>query len=122
MKNNLNIVYKGEIKYSLNSNLIRKQKLSSDNIENIKSLHVKKLEIFDKMNETENHNVLKELAMEVEIIELKLQTLWGFTENRNMHEWYNVPKCSCPKLDNMENRGTEFRIINEACPVHGKQN
>lgn len=120
MNNKFAVVYKGDVKFYLNFRLAEKQKVSDENIEKLKEVHVRKLEVFDKMKETEDKNLLKELAITVENIEFELQKLWGFEEDKNMHEWYMVPKCACPKIDNHDNRGTEFKIINLDCPVHGK--
>ena len=112
------VIYKGDIKFYLNSRLLAKQEVSDENIEKLKEVHVRKLEVFDKMKETDDKQQLKELAITVENIEFELQKLWGFKEDKNMHEWYMVPKC--PKMDNYDYKGTEFKIINLDCPVHGE--
>lgn len=118
-KENLSVIYKGEALYKLNPNLIKRQNISDDVIELIKQKHIEKLEIFDKMKSEISNSELKFLANEVEKIEFELQELWGFNKDKNMHEWYLVPKCTCPKIDNAESRGTEFRIVNSECPIHG---
>lgn len=118
MNTNLDIVYNGEVQYKLNTHLIKRQKISDEKVEELKKLHVEKLDVFNEMRNTDNKEELKALAQKVEDIEFALQKTWGFAENRNFHEWYNVPKCRCPKMDNADNRGTEFRIYNESCPVH----
>lgn len=120
MNNKFAVVYKGDIKFYLNSRLLAKQEVSDENIEKLKEVHVRKLEVFDKMKETDDKQQLKELAITVENIEFELQKLWGFKEDKNMHEWYMVPKCTCPKMDNYDYKGTEFKIINLDCPVHGE--
>lgn len=116
----LAVVHKGKAKYLLNENLLEKQKVTEDNIEKIRLLHIQKLELFDKMNEESDSIKLRDFAKEFEGIEFKLQALWNFPINKNYHEWYTVPKCSCPKMDNKEYRGTEFRIYNQECLIHGK--
>lgn len=119
MNNKFAVVHKGEVKFYLNHHLLTKQKVSDENIGKLKEVHIKKLEVFDKMKETDDKQQLKDLALTVENIEFELQKLWGFEEDKNMHEWYMVPKCTCPRMDNHDYKGTEFKIINAECPIHG---
>jgi len=113
------------VSYNGHSIVINSRLLDSKNawgnIENIKTLHLEKLKVFEKMEKTNNKKELKKYAEKIEQIEFSLQTEWGFPLNKNFHTWYNVPKCTCPKMDNEDNRGTDYRIISEDCPVHGKE-
>lgn len=64
---------------------------------------------------------LRECAARMEEIEFELQKAWGFTPSREFHTyWYQVPHCTCPKLDNKDNVGTSLRIIGDDCPIHSK--
>ena len=111
------VEYKGKT-VVLNSRLLDRQK-AWDNLDEIKNLHLEKLKIFEQMELTDVKEDLKNYAQEIEQLEFKLQKAWGFSQDRNYHYWYDVPKCICPKLDNRDNYGTEYRIFDSTCPVHG---
>jgi len=114
------VVYNGKPIYNLNSSLILRQGVDASELRHLKFLHAEKLKYFDLMKETDEKEKLKEYAHEVECIEFEMQKAWHFTQDRNFHEWYKVPKCTCPKMDNADNRGTNRRIIVMDCPVHGE--
>jgi hydroxymethylpyrimidine pyrophosphatase-like HAD family hydrolase len=114
------VTYNGKGAYHLNSSLILKQGLDVSELRNLKALHAEKLKYFDLMRETDDREKLREYAHEVECIEFEMQKAWHFTQDRNFHEWYKVPKCTCPKMDNADNRGSNRRIIVMDCPVHGE--
>lgn len=114
------VIYNGEPVYNLNSSLVLKQGLDVSELRNLKALHAEKLKYFDLMRETDYKHKLKEYAHEIECIEFEMQKAWHFTQDRNFHEWYKVPKCTCPKMDNADNRGSNRRIIVMDCPVHGE--
>jgi hypothetical protein len=119
---NYDVIYKGIKQYSLNSALILRQKVNLAGVEQLKLLHATKLDIFEKMENENRPNILKAYAKVVEEIEIALQTEWNFAPNINFHEWYKVPKCKCPKMDNHDLRGTDRRVISQLCPIHGKFN
>ena len=62
---------------------------------------------------------LKVLAEKVTRISYELQELWGFTKDASYHFWFNLPHCTCPKMDNRERMGTNSMIISGGCPIHG---
>lgn len=120
LKNNpLCIFHNGVPKSILNSRLIQQQGLTEDDVEELKKIHIEKLIVFDLINSTDNKIALKNYVELVELIELALQKVWGFPQDRNYHDWFEVPKCECPKLDNYDNKGVDRRIINGNCPLHG---
>ena len=114
------VMYNGEAVYNLNSSLVLRQGLDVSDLRNLKSLHAEKLKYFDLMRETDYKHKLKEYAHEVECIEFQMQKAWRFPQDRNFHEWYKVPKCECPRMDNIDSRGSDRRIISMNCPVHGQ--
>lgn len=114
---NLNIVFNGVV-YHLNPILIKQNNISEENIKKIKEKYIQNLELFEKMKSENDIKKLKDLAKKVEDIEFELQVLWGFPKNKDFHEWFFVPKCSCPKMDNKEMIGSNFRIINPSCIIH----
>lgn len=116
---NLFVSYRG---YStiINENLLR-AKGAFENLDSIKKLHIEKFKIFKKMEKTNDVEKLRNLANNIESIEYQLQELWCFPKDKNYHFWFDVPKCTCPMSDNMENRGTENRVIDKNCPIHGNE-
>jgi hypothetical protein len=112
------VLYKDK-QYYLNEKLCHVQKISDATLYNIVQKHIQKLMIFEQMEETDDPQTLKDLSNIVTDIEFDLQELWGFPLDINFHRWYDIPKCSCPKMDNSENIGTKYRIISGACPIHG---
>ncbi len=114
------IVYKGQQIGKINASLVKKQHVTDDQLEIIKQLHVEKEHIFDHMRRTDNQRLLVLLSDIVTEIEFDLQRVWGFECNKNMHRFWNVPKCSCPKFDNEDRYGTPYTIVNLGCLVHGE--
>jgi t-SNARE complex subunit (syntaxin) len=120
LKNNpLCIFHKGEPKSILNKELIQRQSLTETDVEELKKLHIEKLNLYDLINSTNDKKLLKQYVADIEQIEFSLQKVWKFEQNRNYHEWYYVPRCKCPKSDNAEIKGYDRRIINSKCPLHG---
>jgi hypothetical protein len=102
----------------LNERLIRNQTVSDTDKIIIHRLHELKHCVFQFMEDTDDVDKLKELAKIVESIEYRLQKHWGFKIDINMHDWYLVPKCSCPKSDNAGMKGTIYRTISGGCKIH----
>jgi len=102
----------------LNRLLIRKQGCTIETVEKLKQVHYERLGVIFKMEETEDPVALKVLNRSITEIDFKLQELWGFPQDPNYHRWWEVPKCVCPKLDNTDSYGTNYRIIRGDCPVH----
>lgn len=105
---------------ALNPNLVAKQELSQLQVNNIIDLHKHKNRIFNEMKATSSKTLLRDLAKKVEETEFKLQAIWGFPQDENFHYWWQVPQCSCPRMDNQDLYGTNHKIINPQCKVHGK--
>lgn len=102
----------------LNPNLVKKQNLSDEQITKITELHTEKRHLMDLMTKVDTVSLLKYYANQIENIEFSLQELWGFPKDRNYHRFWDVPKCTCPKMDNLERIGTEYKIYNSNCPIH----
>jgi hypothetical protein len=122
MNRNYEVVYNGEVAYHLNSNLAVNQRVTDEQLEALKRLHQKKLSLFALARLATKKIELRKIAADFEATEFEMQKNWNFPQDCKFHEWYTVPKCICPKMDNMERRGaTDSRIIVETCPVHGKR-
>ena len=115
------VMYEGKAMYTLNERLAIRQGVTDEQLETLKELHALKLALFERMNTTVDHAELKRGAACLEDIEFGMQRAWNFPEDRGMHEWYLIPGCTCPKLDNAERRypGAEQRIISADCIIHG---
>lgn len=109
----------GEVLYHLNAGLILQQNVTADELKNLKKLHLEKNKVFNEMRNTDDSAKLIEYAKEVTRIEFDMQSNWHFPIDETYHEWYKVPKCKCPKMDNAERRGTQYQIRVQDCPIHG---
>lgn len=98
----------------LNKDLIKRQNLSAEDVATLEKLHK---ELDDVVNNP--YNYTNPVAL-IEDIEFQMQRLWKFGENRDMHtHWLRIKGCTCPRLDNMERRGTPYRVLMGDCPWHG---
>lgn len=62
----------------------------------------------------------QEAVKVVEGVEYTLQLLWGFSVDKNFHNyWHSLKGCTCPKLDNRELSGVKWNIYDTECPHHG---
>ena len=113
------VIHEGMCITYLNPSLFYKNGLNENDLDVLKKLHCDMYAVHLAMEATNDKSELHRLAKEVEQLEFALQKAWKFAPSSRMHRWFEVPKCSCAKLDNMERLGTGYRIITESCPVHG---
>ncbi len=106
----------------LNRELIAEKNLNVLTIKKIQKLHFLKNKFIKKMELTDNNNLLYILGQIITTIEFKLQALWGFDLDISYHEFFTLPKCKCPKLDNFDSMGIKnAQIFTVNCPVHSLQ-
>ena len=110
--------YKGKI----SAELAAKQNLTQERVDQLKQVYFEEHKTFEKMKKTDDPVKLKKLAANIEKYEFLKQKIWGFPLDRNNHRWFDVPKCTCPKMDNQARLGTIYRDISSGCPVHGVLN
>lgn len=97
----------------LNEELVRERGLSEGDVFVIKALH-KKLNIVSSDPDS-YHDPVNVITS----IETVLQVMWGFPTDNNYHSyWTSIKGCLCPKLDNLDCRGTGRRYYNMECPWH----
>ena len=121
-----------EYQVHLNSNLVKRQKLSSEAIGEVFKYHGQKLSLFNEaikfLHDAGKAKVITKvdrLKIEnfknrLQDIEFKSQEAWGFNKDINYHIWWlDLPGCSCPRMDNRERMGIEGNIHVETCPWHG---
>ena len=107
----------------INMNLLKERKIEKENAFEILRLHHKREIIFLEMKYSDDIEFIKIKYNELKNIEFELQELWGFEQNENYHFLIGkgyIPHCECPYLDNKDLIGTDIRIYNENCPIHGK--
>jgi len=115
------VSYRGQI-VCLNTALIEKNKVSKKAVRKILSIHCDRLDLFvEFIKATGKPRKLRGLVKELERIEYRLQEQWNFKKDKRFHcWWYNAPGCLCPQMDNKELFGTDLRITQSNCPLHGK--
>ena len=106
--------------YMINQNLVNRQKVSGENVKRIVKLQTIRKYFYDFIELSDDKEEIRRLDRIITQIEFQIQKLWGFPENKNFHRWFDVPKCSCPKLDNADSLGSKFRTINPNCILHGQ--
>ena len=103
----------------LNSSLVCKQGVY-DNLENIKKIHYEKSVIHDIMENTDDVGELRLYSYLLTELEFELQELWGFPRDSKYHRFWNIPKCTCPKMDNEDFYPSKHCYMDLECPIHGK--
>lgn len=101
----------------LNKRLLDRQN-AWEELDTLKALHKEKLEIYEKMDNTDCPAALVVFDKQLNEIEFKLQDAWGFERNANFFRIWERPKCTCPKMDN-EDRYPYGHIISGGCVLHG---
>jgi hypothetical protein len=115
------VYFNGEVAMHISPWLAISKKRTVEDLEAIKAVHVKRLELFAKIEEEEDPVILHLLADQITDIDFELQEAWGFDSDIRYHTWwYQAPKCSCAKLDNHDFLGSGLSSVNENCPLHGK--
>jgi len=117
---NLTVSYKN-LSVTLNKGMLDRQNCW-DNLDRIKFLHKFKLVVLRKMRDTDKSDVsgLHRCRDIVTNIEFKLQEAWGFEANANFHQFWKLPHCDCPELDNMD--AYPYRsYVNMSCVLHGSE-
>lgn len=93
-----------------------------ENRDIILNLHRDRHYLFQQMRETPATD-LQQLAMyrdTLQQLEFNLQAAWGFDQDENFHTyWFRAPHCTCPKMDNSDQFGSEIKYISADCPLHG---
>lgn len=110
--------------FYLNPHLIRERKIGWMAIKGIIKAHKEKDAIINAMMCVQvNHiNMIKHLrllAKEVTKIEYRLQKLWHFKKDKKFHRFWELPHCSCPRMDNEDRYPSKNYIINYSCILHG---
>lgn len=108
----------------INLALARKQNLDDITIYKINEIQQARSSIHEamqKMGNAGNKHLLREIGKFLPEIELELQKLWGFEQNLDYYKFWNVPYCSCAKMDNDDAYPSGHYYVNLECPVHGEK-
>lgn len=117
-EDDLVIKFKGVAISKLNARLVDRQKCHN-NVKLIVNLHVKKMEIYEKIIHETQIDKLSDYAQELTELEFQLQELWNFNKDINFHKFWETPKCECPRFDNNDRYPYGNYIVNNECPLHG---
>jgi len=110
----------GVIESYVSPKLVVKQRITYEELDVIKMIHREKIDLFKAIEEEDDPVKLKELAKQITDIEYCLQDAWKFERDIKNHTlWFNAPKCTCPKIDNMDDLGSGFAHMASDCPLHG---
>lgn len=104
----------------INKKLLISQKVTAEQLENIRQLHTARLFLEESMKTAPIYRLseLNEIWIK---IQSDLQLNWNFNQDVNFVRFWDVPRCSFPKMDNEERYPYGRYIINTGCPVHGSE-
>lgn len=118
---NYRVDFNGKFRHYVSPTLVKSQNINKKDLARIKELHVMRLELYDQIAEAVvkyKYNI-PSLMEQYTRLEFALQKIWGFPADETYHRFWDIPSCLCPKLDNVERIGTQYKIINQNCPLHG---
>lgn len=92
---------------------------NNENLSKLKDCLKNKLEIYDAIINCDGS--IKKYYKKLTNIEFNMQTLYGEDEDILYHKFWQTPKCTCPKINNIEIYPSKNFIIDDKCPIHGKK-
>ena len=102
----------------LNGRLAERQKITKEQLENLKQLHADRILIEQQLDQAHRQEDITFLFREWTKIQRQLQANWNFEVNDNFHPSHRLPHCSCGKLDNDDRLGTPYKVVTRGCPIH----
>lgn len=107
-------------RHNLNTALVISQGLCQKDFNELILLYDSLKDIIKAVEKETEKEKIKNLVAKIIEMEYTIQETWKFKLNADMHYFTFIPRtCKCPKLDNMDYRGTPYRVYNENCPIHG---
>ena len=105
----------------LNSRLAERQKVTANQLQALRASHVVRRTVFDLAKANIDHpTTLQMLARVFDNLENEQQALWNFPVDPNHHRFFDMPGCTCPRMDNEERLGTPYKTYDTTCPIHGE--
>lgn len=102
----------------INMALAKRRNLSKKRIKKINRLQALRDWLYNAMRTCEAE-YLPTFSRWVTETEFKLQKAWRFEMDQAHHKFWNLPRCTCPKMDNDDRYPQGNYIYNAKCPVHG---
>lgn len=115
------VVYHGVPVLRLNANLAKAQGVTDTELAEIADLHCQRLNIVASMESETDPAELKKLFADWTENQYLLQDKWHFKRSANYHKWWDVPHCTCPKLDNDDAYPSGDYFTHLQCPIHGSE-
>jgi len=104
-----------KLKERIEPNLAHKK-----NITALKGCMIEKLKIYNDIINSNKKTDLTPFYKKLTHIEYSLQSLYGDAEDIKFHKFWQTPKCTCPKIDNIEIYPSKNPIFDKKCPIHKK--
>jgi len=92
---------------------------NNENLSKLKDCLKNKMIIYDDINNCEGS--LKKYYKKLTNIEFNMQSLYGEDEDILYHKFWQTPKCTCPKINNIEIYPSKNCLVDDNCPIHGKK-
>ena len=107
------------VKYENLKGWIEKDRIKNKkNIKKLKNCLLEKLKIYYTIKNTDEK--LQQYYKQLTDIEYNMQLLYDENEDIFCHKFWETPKCTCPKIDNIENFPSEKPIFDKNCKIHKK--
>ncbi len=108
--------------FCINHNLAIKQNISFSEALNIAELQILRSKLVNTLKNVKtvtelNKPLLAIIGKQLTQLEFHLQYLWGFDLNLSYHRFWELPQCSCPKMDNRDSF-PNYSFISGGCPLH----
>lgn len=109
------------VKYNELRDRVEKKRVSNKkNLPKLKSCLLEKLKIYDILEKSETDDNLDQYYKSLTDMEYNMQILYGEEEDISCHRFWETPKCTCPKIDNLEIYPSTNPIFDKDCPIHKK--
>lgn len=97
-----------------------RQNNAEDNLKLIKRLMKTKFKLYQQMDLQDTQYALRELSKGVKENEFKIMEAYNFEPDANKFRFWEMPKCSCPTMDNQERWGQGVGFyVSSSCLIHG---
>ena len=105
------------VKYEKLRDRVEKDRISNKkNLVKLKNCLKEKLKVYDLIEKSDDN--LQQYYKKLTDIEYNMQLLYGESEDISYHRFWETPKCTCPKIDNLEIYPSKTPIFNNNCLIH----
>lgn len=103
----------------LNELLAHTQGLTQEEFTVLDEMYQLVRDYHEEIAKTDDIAQIRNYVKLIENLEGDIQVQWKFPYNPDWHYFtFLNNKCKCPNMDNMDRRGTPYRIYNDDCPLH----